>query len=143
MTKNQIDYFEAREKQRANVVSEAQRQQEISIAQQNADTAAYNAATNAAAVAETARHNREMEVIETQNYANQMVSRNQQAAETTRHNVAQEEAARRTQSESVRHNTASESNDVYIANQNARVSSGRAILDFIGGGIRSAVAAIG
>jgi len=101
MTANQINYFKAREEQRANIAREAIQTESNRIAEINANANAANAATNAAALDETKRHNAQVELL---NAATLTTVEQPKVAETQRHQVAVEQ-------ETVRSNQASEANE--------------------------------
>lgn len=100
MTANQINYYKAREDFRSHTANEALKGQELAIAARNADTNAMNAATNAAAVAESARANRAREQIDSTKINNDFLANVQKqgtesakVTESARHNVATESQA--------------------------------------------------
>lgn len=92
MTANQINYFKAREDQRANIAREDIQREGNRIAEINANANAANAATNAAALDETRRHNANTELL--QQVTLQTVDQ-PRVAETQRHQVAQDQEAQR------------------------------------------------
>jgi hypothetical protein len=92
MTANQINYFKAREEQRANIQREDIQREGNRIAEINANANAANAAANAPAVAETRRHNAQTELLQQVNL--QTVDQ-PRVAETQRHQVAQDQETRR------------------------------------------------
>jgi len=116
LTANQINYFKAREDQRANFAREEIQREGNRIAEINANANASNAATNAAALAETRRHNANTELLQ---QAQIQTVDQPRVAETQRHQVAQDQ-------EAIRSHMASE--DLSRGEQN--IKRGTALLNF-------------